>query len=462
MSASLATSIIYPPPELRTVVDITAHFVAKNGKEFERKLLETESSRLKFAFLLSDSPYHNYYNSKIEHFIANPNEEAERTRKLQPVAKSSSSASSLRQPTASSTTTSVPTGATTISKKSQVFITEKPVSDPYPFYYRVQLPKDKNLTPQELEIIQTAAQYTAKNGRQFYQALYNREQSNHQFDFLKPQHRLFPLFSKYVEIYQKIIDPPQAIIDDLLKLSLTSMDSSMSKESLNGDGVGPKITGKAKMLQMLYNKAEWEKMQSEMKRRETAEKEYEETGKDVNWYDFIVVETIDFTDEDYRKFQETNGSLQQHGLEEKERKEKELLLEKRQKEEADALEDMEIDMVNVFDERKGEVRAIVGGETVKIIKDYVKPTGTTNNTALKMQAVDKASVMQMVQDPITGKIIPIEEVNEHLRKHLIHPKYQEQKQKELEKFKTTNIARTDEMIRNVHSLKKQTTSSNKK
>ncbi|CAM9362819.1 unnamed protein product, partial [Heterosigma akashiwo] len=38
-SQGKVTGIIYPPPDIRSVVDKTAEFVARNGKSFEEKIL---------------------------------------------------------------------------------------------------------------------------------------------------------------------------------------------------------------------------------------------------------------------------------------------------------------------------------------------------------------------------------------------------------------------------------------
>ena len=62
------TGIIIPPPEIRAVVDKTAQFVAKNGKSFENKILQSkEGVTAKFNFMKSYDPYHAYYEFKIKY-----------------------------------------------------------------------------------------------------------------------------------------------------------------------------------------------------------------------------------------------------------------------------------------------------------------------------------------------------------------------------------------------------------
>jgi splicing factor 3A subunit 1 len=58
--------IIRPPPEIRAVADKTAIFVAKNGRDFETRILNSGKGKTpKFAFLHSSSPFHAYYEDRI-------------------------------------------------------------------------------------------------------------------------------------------------------------------------------------------------------------------------------------------------------------------------------------------------------------------------------------------------------------------------------------------------------------
>lgn len=58
--------IIYPPPDIRGIVDKTAAFVARTGTQFEARIRAEEKGNSKFAFLNESDPYHAYYRSKIE------------------------------------------------------------------------------------------------------------------------------------------------------------------------------------------------------------------------------------------------------------------------------------------------------------------------------------------------------------------------------------------------------------
>ena len=60
-----AIGIIYPPPEVRNIVDKTASFVARNGPEFETRIRQNEINNPKFNFLTLNDPYHAYYRHKV-------------------------------------------------------------------------------------------------------------------------------------------------------------------------------------------------------------------------------------------------------------------------------------------------------------------------------------------------------------------------------------------------------------
>ena len=58
--------IIYPPPEVRNIVDKTASFVARNGPDFEQRIKQNEVQNPKFTFLNNGDPYHAYYQHRVQ------------------------------------------------------------------------------------------------------------------------------------------------------------------------------------------------------------------------------------------------------------------------------------------------------------------------------------------------------------------------------------------------------------
>jgi len=58
--------LIKPPPAVRAVLEKTAAFVAKNGRAFETRILNSDKgSTAKFAFLHATSPFHAYYEERV-------------------------------------------------------------------------------------------------------------------------------------------------------------------------------------------------------------------------------------------------------------------------------------------------------------------------------------------------------------------------------------------------------------
>ena len=63
------SGIIRPPPEIRATADKTAAYVAKNGRAFEERILSSSRGKTpKFAFLHQSSPFHAYYEDRIQFY----------------------------------------------------------------------------------------------------------------------------------------------------------------------------------------------------------------------------------------------------------------------------------------------------------------------------------------------------------------------------------------------------------
>lgn len=57
------SDVLCPPPELRAIIEKTASYVLKNGKEFE-DILRTKNDQ-RFTFLQYTDPYYKYYSFKL-------------------------------------------------------------------------------------------------------------------------------------------------------------------------------------------------------------------------------------------------------------------------------------------------------------------------------------------------------------------------------------------------------------
>jgi hypothetical protein len=52
-------------PALQAICDKTAQFVARNGAEFEKRILANEATNQKFNFLKEGDPYNAYYRKQV-------------------------------------------------------------------------------------------------------------------------------------------------------------------------------------------------------------------------------------------------------------------------------------------------------------------------------------------------------------------------------------------------------------
>ncbi|XP_031426009.1 splicing factor 3A subunit 1 [Clupea harengus] len=247
--------IIYPPPEVRNIVDKTASFVARNGPEFEARIRQNEINNPKFNFLNPNDPYHAYYRHKVNEF--------KEGKALEP---SAAVPKVMQQQALQQSSQQLP-------QKVQAQVIQETVvpKEPPPEFEFIADPP--SISAFDLDVVKLTAQFVARNGRQFLTQLMQKEQRNYQFDFLRPQHSLFNYFTKLVEQYTKVLIPPKGL---LIKLK---------KEAENPRDV---------MDQVRY-RVEWAKFQERERKKEEEEREKERVAyAQIDWHDFVVVETVDF------------------------------------------------------------------------------------------------------------------------------------------------------------------------
>ncbi|GLV44318.1 Splicing factor 3a subunit 1 [Carabus blaptoides fortunei] len=246
--------IIYPPPEVRNIVDKTASFVARNGPEFEARIRQNELGNPKFNFLNTGDPYHAYYRHKVNEFKEGRGQE--------PAAGLPAAISKL-----SVTAAAQQKQQEILKQVEQPFVPKDPPTD---FEFIADPP---SISALDLDIVKLTAQFVARNGRQFLTQLMNREQRNFQFDFLRPQHSLFQYFTKLLEQYTKVLIPPKAL------------QGHLREEIINMNNV----------LEHVKYRAEWQKYQEAQRRKEEEVLERERVAyAQIDWHDFVVVETVDY------------------------------------------------------------------------------------------------------------------------------------------------------------------------
>ncbi|KAL0481160.1 splicing factor 3A subunit 1 [Acrasis kona] len=292
-------------------------------------------------------------------------------------------------------TVSQPVTQQVITKKADVAFKpgrDKPASDPIPYKYDVQVPA--TISPLELDTIKLMALYTAKNGKQFLYTISNRESRNPQFDFLKLNHKHFSFFSKLTEVYANILAIPKpSVTQDVQDVENLRFIANRSDKSA--------------LLDRLFAKAEWETSEMQRKRKEDMEqKEEREAFNQIDWNDFVVVETIDFDE-----FQTVAPVYDPY------------------------------DQVDYYDDvapyepsqpKTVEEQNIIDQMESKVVNDY-------QPTQKKKQSGPQTNV-QYFKNPATGELIPSDKVADHMRIVTLDPRWKEQKERASKKFTNTNIA----------------------
>ena len=189
-SLASADGPLQPPPDIKNIVDKTAQFVARNGPEFEQRILSDNEKKQnpKFAFLQASDPFHAYYVAKVQ--------ELGGTTTLAPAA-GAAPAAAVAAPGAGQ----VSADATVAASKKKKAPSVTPLEPARPMH---TVPKPPGAQPLDLDVIQLTAQFVARNGRTFLTGIANREARNPQFDFLKPTHHLFSYFTSLVDAYSKM------------------------------------------------------------------------------------------------------------------------------------------------------------------------------------------------------------------------------------------------------------------
>jgi splicing factor 3A subunit 1 len=271
----------------------------------------------------------------------------------------------------------------------------------------------------DTDIMKLAAQYTALNGRDFLSGLAQREQRNPQFDFLKPTHMLFSYFTSLVDAYAKLLQPPAALLE-----------SVGSKSSVLG------------ALEKAVCRWVWERAEEVRKKKEVQEADAERSAfQSIDWYDFSVVETIEFEDDEL--YEPVGGMLvpgHAHAAATDSAPQKQ--------EHEDMDEDMDMDMdeddagaglpsssppastLVVPDDDAMEGEDEIDEDEMKVVSDY-KP---------RTAAFSQEKQATMMIDPISGKSIAVDQMSEHMRVQLMDPRWRIEQQRFLDKQQDTGYA----------------------
>ncbi|KAK0240331.1 Pre-mRNA splicing factor PRP21 like protein-domain-containing protein [Armillaria nabsnona] len=245
--ARFASGLILPPPEIKSVIDRTAVFVARsaNPPQFEDKIREGQRSDPKFSFLNPADPYHAYYRDKMDKVL---------------------------QGDMSGEATQEKEEKGTEGEATEPQILDIGLEPPAPVF-TLDMP---NVTSIDLDIIKMTALFTARRGHSFLNSLSMREGRNYQFDFLRPHHSLFGYFNRLVEQYTKVLFPDKEMLEQL--------------KSRTSEGA------RWRTLEIAKRHAKWERTKREKDKKRQDDQEAERIAfAEIDWHDYAIVQTIEFT-----------------------------------------------------------------------------------------------------------------------------------------------------------------------
>lgn len=246
--------IIPPPGEIREAIEKTAGYVMRGGAGLEQRIRDNHGKNPKFSFLMTSSdPYNAYYEWRKEE-IKNGRGTA--------------------------------IAAGRVGEAAAAPAQEKPAGPPKPpdFQFSARMPR---MSQKDLEIVRLTALFVAKNGRPFMTQLAQREASNPQFQFLIPNHTFHNFFQSMVDQYST-----------LLRESGVNGEGGKAQQE-RVDQLRQNVEDKYKVLARAKQRAAYAKWQEaeKAKQEEEEEKKKIEFAR-IDWNDFVVVETIVFTEAD--------------------------------------------------------------------------------------------------------------------------------------------------------------------
>lgn len=227
-----SSGIIIPPRQIREVIEKTARYVFERGPQLEAEILEREKGNPTFAFISFEDPYRPYYDRILA---------------------SMSNASAAEPPSAA---TPQPAG---------------PAPEDEPFFsqllFALQLPKIKAV---ELAILKKTSRAVSSRGPSFYEKLLSSHSDK--LSFLRPSHRLFPLFAALTDQYSSIKNRKNELINEL-RAEISDPTKLVSRCEIRRDQANSKAEETKRML-------------VEGRQGNTA----------VDWDTFVILKTIDFAE----------------------------------------------------------------------------------------------------------------------------------------------------------------------
>ncbi|KAJ2664944.1 SF3a splicing factor complex subunit [Coemansia sp. RSA 1200] len=436
-SANSTAEIIYPPQNIKTIVDKTAEHVAKSGEAFQQLIRDKYQGNVRFSFIYANDPYFAYYDMMVSKYRSGgeTSEETDGDTELSSIA-AADALNATEDPAAGAKQQlageSSPTTAVPDRPAEPRFVTAMPA-----------------ISALDLDVIRMTAQFVACNGRSFMTMLAQREQNNYQFDFLSPTHSLFGYFRKLVDQYTMVYGNNKPRPQELDSLLAVSADDRF------------------RVLDRVDKRIRWAAYEAKERNRREVEAENERTAfLSIDWHDFVVVGTVEFVEEDAYlelpppiRLQDLKSmSLEQKrrtvagGKSTTEQPDHRVLADSRA--DANDDEDNDVDMEVEMDEESADEESSVDEEIEAEPRPPPgaagsKPTGAANT--LGPMRIRKNHVPLLRSGPQSRGVtlqcqlckqdIPASEFEEHIRVELIDPKWKEQKLVYERKIRDSNLVK---------------------
>ncbi|KAB8077082.1 Pre-mRNA splicing factor PRP21 like protein-domain-containing protein [Aspergillus leporis] len=243
--------VVLPPKDIRAIVEKTAGYVSRNGIVFEDRVREKERNNPKFSFLNPNDAYASFYQWRL---------------------------TEIKEGRGTAVSAGRPGESAAAPEPEQ----PKGPEPPAEFHFSARMPI---INAQDLEVIKLTALFVAKRGKSFMTALSQRETRNFQFDFLRPQHSLYQFFTRLVDQYTILLRPE-------------GLDEATSEKNRLAE-LEHNVKNKFHVLDLAKKRAEWVQYQEQQKQKKEEEEEQERiTYAQIDWHDFVVVETVLFAEAD--------------------------------------------------------------------------------------------------------------------------------------------------------------------
>lgn len=397
--------ITIPPPLIKNAIIKTVDFTERRGEDFvnrlKQKQTESDTADSRFSFLDPNDPYHRYYLWYIEEYKQGRQKE-------------------------------VVTGGDSGTTPQSTITTTNEIIPHKDFEFSFDMP---NISAQDLDILKLTALYTAKYGKQWQTKLSHREQDNFQYAFLQPNHSLHSLFLSFVEQYTKVLN-----LDQYTNLQ-TKLDQG--------------IENKYTLLSNAKHRAEYQAQQEEKERKDLQQKEKEQREfASVDWNNFVVVQTIEFTNADYRNKLPVPLSLAQLQFASLEQKKMGVQM----------IEEAEPDFVPADDGDKPHMHPDDDDTSVPAAP-VSQPQPQNGQPQPQPQPHKNIKIKQRGRRnrkqedntkyiaPGTNEAVPLSEFNNYMRVNQLDPKYREYKQVEESRKATSNLneSEAEQNLKRMHS-----------